>query len=216
MLVGEGDGGQDEKEAIWDGMWQLQEECMISTTLFYYFFIYQSLRLNPIEELVWNESRKVGATFLFIYIYFLFYFLLWQFSILWRVSLDSFAYKRDFHSSTLHSIPIQLTTQHSTPLQPIFFAIKTLLQFSTQVFKEFSRFSLSVLELAFPQCFRVLLPLELCCSFAHAVICFSFFIHQYCSNYTHRYSRHIHHCCFSAPSLFFFPAPPHCRDILKY
>ena len=44
---------------------------MISSTLFYYFFIYRSLRLNPIEEPVWNESREVGATFLFIYLFFI-------------------------------------------------------------------------------------------------------------------------------------------------
>ena len=73
----------------------------------------------------------------YLFIYFI-YFLLWQFSILWRVTLDSSFYKEDFHPSTLHSILLQLTTYHSTPLQPIFSAIKTLLQFSTQVFKEFS------------------------------------------------------------------------------
>ena len=68
---------------------------MISSTLFYYFFIYWNLRLNPIEEPVWNELREVGAMFLFVYLFY-YYFLLWQFSILWGVSLDSFAYKRTF------------------------------------------------------------------------------------------------------------------------
>ena len=47
---------------------------MISSTLFYYFFIYWSLRLNLIKEPVWNESREVGAMFLFIYLFFFFFY----------------------------------------------------------------------------------------------------------------------------------------------
>ena len=148
-----------------------------------------------------SQERWVQCFYLFIF-FFLFLIVAVQHFIGSLIGL--LCLQKDFHPSTLHFTPLQLTTQHSTPLQPIFFAIKTLLQFSTQIFKEFSRFSLSVLELAFFQCLRVLLPLELCCSFVPIVVYFSFFIHQYCSNYTHLYSRYIHHCCFSAPSLFFF------------